>query len=206
MKTQVYKIFDTSPNTKLLEKVAQTLSQGGLVIYPTDTVYAIGCLMNNPAGLKKFAKVKNIKPEKARFSFFFQDFSQLSEYVPPIDTPRFKILKNHLPGPYTFILNAGNKVPKPFDRRKTIGIRISDHSVLKLLLPFLDAPLVTSSIHDDDAILDYTTDPEVIFENWQGKVDVLIDSGYGGNTPSTVIDLTTSSPEILRKGKGKVEL
>lgn len=201
-----YAIYPNSPNIKLLKKVAATLKDGGLVIYPTDTVYALGCLSNHPRALEKLAQLKNIKLDKAQLSFLFVDLSALSNYVAPMDSSAFKIVKKALPGPYAFIMNAARKLPKPFQKRKTIGVRISNHPVLKELLPLLDVPLITTSLHDQDSILDYTTNPEVIFQQWEDKVDVMIDAGLVGNIPSTVIDLTVSPYTILRVGKGKDDL
>ena len=200
----VFTIYPSSPNLKLLKQAASVLNDGGLMIYPTDTVYALGCLSNHPKALEKLADLKNIKLEQAQLSFLFDDLSELSNYVAPMDSSTFKILKKTLPGPYSFIMNAARKLPKPFQKRKTIGVRISNHPVLKHLLPLLDVPLITSSLHDQDSILDYTTDPEIIFDQWQDKVDLMIDSGFGGNIPSTVVDLSVSPFEIIREGKGNV--
>lgn len=198
----VFTIYPSSPNLKLLKQAATVLNDGGLMIYPTDTVYALGCLSNHPKALEKLAGLKNIKLEQAQLSFLFNDFSELSKYVAPIDSTTFKILKKTLPGPYSFIMNAARKLPKPFQKRKTIGVRISNNPVLRHLLPLLDVPLITSSLHDQDSILDYTTDPEIIFDQWEDKVDLMIDSGFGGNVPSTVIDLSVSPFEIIREGRG----
>lgn len=200
----VFTIYPSSPNLKLLKQAASVLNDGGLMIYPTDTVYALGCLSNHPKALEKLADLKNIKLEQAQLSFLFDDLSELSNYVAPMDSSTFKILKKTLPGPYSFIMNAARKLPKPFQKRKTIGVRISNHPVLKHLLPLLDVPLITSSLHDQDSILDYTTDPEIIFDQWQDKVDLMIDSGFGGNIPSTVVDLSVFPFEIIREGKGNV--
>lgn len=205
MITKVYTLFPSSPNERDLLKVANELQKGALVIYPTDTVYAIGCLSSNTVALDKFARLKDIKLEKAALSFLFKDISELSTYVKPFDASIFRLLKNTLPGPYSFIMESNGKLPKPFHKRKTIGVRISDHPVLKSLLPMLDAPLLTSSLHDEDEILQYTSDETEILSVWDGKVDVLIQAGPGGNIPSTVVELTNNSIEVIRQGKGVVD-
>jgi len=151
------------------------------------------------------AKLKKVKVEQAPFSFLFSDMSELSSYVQQFDSPTFRLLKRTLPGPYTYIMPGTRKLPKPFDKRKSIGIRISDDPILKILLPLLPAPLITTSLHDKDQIIDYTTDPEVIFEQWSDVIDVMIENGAGGNQPSTVIDLTDGDPVVIRIGKGPVD-
>lgn len=203
MTTRIFEIFPSSPNLKDLEKVAQALQDGAVIIYPTDTVYALGCLSTHKEALEKFAQLKEVKIEKAPLSFLFNDLSELSKYVKPFDARIFRLLKRCLPGPYAFIMKATNKLPKPFQKRKTIGVRISDHPVLKVLLPLLKAPLITSSLHDQDRILIYTSDPNEIISQWDEKVDLIIHSGAGGNVPSTVIDLTGEPYELVRQGKGE---
>ena len=175
------------------------------MIYPTDTVYALGCLSNNAVALDKLARLKDIKLEKAPLSFLFEDISELSNYVKPFDAKVFRLLKSTLPGPYAFVMQAANKLPKPFQKRKAIGVRISDHPVLKALLSHLDAPLLTSSLHDKDEILVYTSDPEEILSTWDGKVDLLINAGTCGNVPSSVINLTTEPFTVIREGKGEID-
>lgn len=201
----IHSLYPSSPNTKVIKDVAAALISGALVIYPTDTVYAIGCLSSSIKTLNRLAKIKGVKAEQAPFSFLFSDLSELSGYVQQFDSSTFRLLKSTLPGPYTFIMPGSKKLPKPFDKRKSIGIRISDDPILKILLPLLPAPLITTSLHDKDKIIDYTTDPEVIFEEWNSIVDIMIETGAGGNLPSTVIDLTQGEPLIVRKGKGSVD-
>lgn len=205
MRTAVYTLFPSSPNERDLVKIAQALNNGALMIYPTDTVYAMGCLSSNSVALQKLARLKDIKLEKEPLSFLFNDISELSSYVKPFDASIFRLLKSTLPGPYSFIMESNGKLPKPFHKRKTIGVRISDHPVLKSLLPLLDAPLLTSSLHDADEILAYTSDEEEILSDWDEKVDILIQAGAGGNVPSTVIDLTNNRVELVRKGKGEID-
>ncbi|MDB4620615.1 L-threonylcarbamoyladenylate synthase [Flavobacteriaceae bacterium] len=201
----LHSLFPSSPNTKIIKDVAKYLIGGALVIYPTDTVYALGCLSSNHKALSKLAKLKEVKVEQAPFSFLFSDLSELSGYVQHFDSATFRLLKRTLPGPYTYIMSGSKKLPKPFDKRKSIGIRISDDPILKVLLPLLPAPLITTSLHDKDKIIDYTTDPDVIFEEWGDIVDIMIETGAGGNLPSTVIDLTQGDPILIRKGKGLVD-
>lgn len=201
----LHSLYPSSPNTKIIKDVAKALIGGALVIYPTDTVYALGCLSSNHKALSKLAKLKEVKVEQAPFSFLFSDLSELSGYVQHFDSATFRLLKRTLPGPYTYIMSGSKKLPKPFDKRKSIGIRISDDPILKVLLPLLPAPLITTSLHDKDKIIDYTTDPDVIFEEWGNIVDIMIETGAGGNLPSTVIDLTQGDPILIRKGKGLVD-
>ncbi len=201
----LHSLYPSSPNVKIIKDVAKALIAGALVIYPTDTVYALGCLSSNYKALGRLAKLKKVKVEQAPFSFLFSDMSELSSYVQQFDSSTFRLLKRTLPGPYTYIMPGTRKLPKPFDKRKSIGIRISDDPILKILLPLLPEPLITTSLHDKDQIIDYTTDPEVIFEEWSDVVDVMIETGAGGNQPSTVIDLTEGEPVVVRIGKGPVD-
>ncbi len=194
--------FSDNPNPVLLEETVSVLNKGGLIIFPTDTVYGMGCLSTQQEPLKRLAKIKGVKLEQAPLSFLFQDIRDLSQYVSPMNAPVFKLVKRLLPGPYALIMEATNKLPKPFQKRKTIGVRISNHPFLKALLPLLDAPLVTTSLHDPDEIIDYTTDPEVLFERWENEIELMISDGYGSNIPSTVIDLSQPHFEIIREGVG----
>tara|TARA_B100000767_G_scaffold132068_1_gene125440 strand:+ start:1668 stop:2288 length:621 start_codon:yes stop_codon:yes gene_type:complete len=201
----LHSLYPSSPNSKIIRDVSKALISGALVIYPTDTVYALGCLSSNVKGLGRLAKIKNVKVEQAPFSFLFSDMSELSVYVKQFDSSTFKLLKKTLPGPYTYIMESSKKLPKPFDRRKSIGVRISDDPILKILLPLLPDPLITTSLHDKDKIIDYTTDPSIIFEEWSSLIDLMIETGPGGNLPSTVIDLTQEEPALVRIGKGSVD-
>lgn len=199
------KIYNENPNAKEIAKVVKVLKSGGLVIYPTDTVYGLGCDITNNKALEKIAKIKGIKLEKANFSFICNDLSHLSDYIKQIDSATFKILKRALPGPYTFILPGSNNLPKVFKKKKTVGIRIPDNNIIRTLVSELGNPIISTSIRDDDDVLEYTTDPELIFEKWQSLVDVVIDGGYGDNEPSTVIDLT-EEPKVIREGKGSLDI
>lgn len=197
-------VYSETPNPKDLLRVTKILNKGGVIIFPTDTVYGLGCLSNNLSALDRFAKIKGLRIEQAPLSFLFQDIRSLSNYVAPMNSKTFKLVKRLLPGPYALIMNAAQKLPKPFQKRKTIGVRVSNHPVLQSLLPLLEVPLITSSLHDPDEILDYTTDPENLFEQWESKIDLMLSDGYGNNIPSTVLDLSTDPFEIIREGAGEI--
>ncbi|WP_127141806.1 L-threonylcarbamoyladenylate synthase [Flagellimonas marinaquae] len=203
---ELIKLYEENPNPKQVEKVVNVLRQGGLVIYPTDTVYGLGCDITNSKALQRIARIKGVKLDKANWSFICADLSNLSDYVRQIDSATFKILKRTLPGPYTFILPGNNNLPKDFKKKKTVGIRVPDNAIARALVIGLGHPIVSTSIRDDDDILEYTTDPELIFEKWQNLVDVVIDGGYGDNVASTVIDLSGDAPEVIREGKGSLEI
>lgn len=200
------KIYEENPNPKEIARVVQVLQKGGLIIYPTDTVYGLGCDITNTKALEKIARIKGIKLAKANWSFICPDLSNLSDYVRQIDTATFKILKRALPGPYTFILPGNNNLPKDFKKKKTVGIRVPDNAIAKALVEALGNPIVSTSIRDDDDVLEYTTDPELIYEKWDNLVDVVIDGGYGGNVGSTIIDLSDGYPEVIREGKGSLDI
>ncbi|CAI8170204.1 MAG: Threonylcarbamoyl-AMP synthase [Polaribacter sp. SA4-10] len=200
------KIYNENPNDKEIEKVIKVLKNGGLVIYPTDTVYGLGCDITKIKAIEKIAKIKGVKLDKANLSFVCNDLSHLSDYVKQIDTPVFKILKKALPGPYTFILSGSKSLPKVFKNKKTVGIRVPDNNIIRTLVKVLGNPIITTSIKDDDTLLEYTTDPELIFEKWKNIVDVVIDGGYGDNIASTIIDLTTEIPNVIRVGKGSLDV
>lgn len=204
--SEFIKIYEDNPSEAAIKKVVNVLKNGGLVIYPTDTVYGLGCDITNSRALEKLAKIKGIKLEKANFSFVCSSLSNLSDYVKQIDTPTFKILKRALPGPYTFILPGNNDLPKEFRKKKTVGIRVPNNTIARQIVEQLGNPIVSTSIHDEDEVIEYSTDPELIFEKWQNKVDVVIDGGYGENIPSTIIDLTGNEPVIIREGKGDVNV
>ncbi len=200
------KIYNKNPNSKEIEKAVKVLKNGGLVIYPTDTVYGLGCDITNTKALERIAKIKGVKLVKANFSFICYDLSNLSAYVKQIDTPTYKILKRALPGAYTFILNGNNNLPKAFKKKKTVGIRVPDNNIIREIVRELGHPIVSTSIHDEDDVIEYTTDPELIYEKWKGLVDLVIDGGYGDNLASTVIDLSQDEIQIIREGKGDVDI
>ena len=200
------KIYEDKPNEASIKKVVEVLRDGGLIIYPTDTVYGLGCDITNSRALERIAKIKGIKLEKANFSFICNDLSHLSDYVKQIDTATFKILKRALPGPYTFILPGNNDLPKEFRKKKTVGIRVPENNIALQIVAMLGNPIVSTSIHDEDEVVEYSTDPELIFEKWQNKVDLVIDGGYGDNVASTIIDLSGYEPEVIREGKGSLDI
>ncbi|WP_353148162.1 L-threonylcarbamoyladenylate synthase [Flavobacterium sp.] len=200
------KIYEDKPSETAIKKVVEVLKNGGLVIYPTDTVYGLGCDITNSRALEKLAKIKGVKLEKANFSFVCSSLSNISDYVKQIDTSTFKILKRALPGAYTFILPGNNDLPKDFRKKKTVGIRVPDNNIAIQIVEMLGNPIVSTSIHDEDEVIEYSTDPELIFEKWQNQVDLVIDGGYGENVASTIIDLTGHEPIIIREGKGDVNV
>jgi len=203
---QFIKIYENNPNEIAIKKVVEVLKNGGLVIYPTDTVYGLGCDITNTKALERIAKIKGVKLEKANFSFICSDLSHISDYIKQIDTATFKILKRALPGPYTFILPGNNNLPKEFKKKTTVGIRVPDNAIALEIVRQLGNPIVSSSINDEDAVLEYSTDPELIFEKWQNLVDMVIDGGYGDNIGSTIIDLSGFEPVVIREGKGSLEV
>ena len=203
---ELIRIYEENPNPKEIRKVVEVLKSGGLIIYPTDTVYGLGCDITNIKALEKIARIKGVKLEKSNFSFICHDLSNLSDYVKQIDTSTFKILKRALPGAYTFILPGSKNLPHPFKKRKTVGIRVPDNNIALEIVKQLGHPIVSTSIRDEDEIIEYTTDPELILEKWDNLVDIVIDGGYGDNEASTVIDLSEDEPLIVREGKGSLEI
>ena len=189
----------------MIQKAVNVLLHGGILIYPTDTIYAIGCDIASSRALEKLGKIWGVKPQHASWSFIFSDLSSMSEYIKQLDGPSFKLIKKTLPGPYTYILQGSNKLPREFRKRKTVGVRIPDNEIAQALVRELGRPLVTTSIRDEDELLAYTTDPELIYDKWSELVPMIIDGGYGDNEPSTVIDLTSGIPELIREGKGPID-
>jgi tRNA threonylcarbamoyl adenosine modification protein (Sua5/YciO/YrdC/YwlC family) len=199
---RLFRVHPENPEERKIRELVTILRAGGLVIYPTDTVYGIGCDIFQPKAIEKIARLKNIRPEKANFAIICHDMSHLSEYA-RISTPVFKVMKRALPGPFTFILPATTEVPKIFhNNRKTIGIRIPDHPIPQALVKELGHPILTSSIVDEDDVLEYSTDPELIFEKFQHQVDAVIDGGYGHNVASTVVLCENDEFEVIRTGLG----
>ncbi len=197
------KLFNENPNPRDIRKVVEVLRDGGLIVYPTDTVYGLGCDITNSKAVEKVARYKGIKVEKSNFSFICSDFSHLSLYTRPIPNATFKLLKKNLPGPFTFILEASNNVPKYFKgKKKTVGIRIPDNNIIREIVAELGNPILSTSIHDEDEILEYTTDPELIYEKYQDIADIVIDGGPGELIPSTIVDCSNEEIVIVREGKG----
>ena len=204
--SEFIKIYNDKPNEAAIKKVVDVLKNGGLIIYPTDTVYGLGCDITNSKALERIAKIKGIKLEKANFSFVCSDLSNISDYVKQIDTSTFKLLKRALPGPYTFILPGNNNLPKEFKKKTTVGIRVPNNNIVLDIVKMLGNPIVSTSIYDEDEVLEYSTDPELIFEKWQNLVDLVIDGGYGDNLASTIIDLSGFEPVVVREGKGSLDI
>lgn len=202
---ELIKIFEKNPNETEIEKVVEVLKKGGIIIYPTDTVYGLGCDITNTKALEKVAKIKGVKLNKANFSFICYDLSNLSDYVRQIDTPSYKILKRALPGPYTFVLPGNNNLPKAFKNKRTVGIRVPDNKIIRELVKQLGNPIVSTSIYDEDDLIEYTTDPELIYEKWGNIVDIVIDGGFGNNVPSTIVELSDGEITILCEGKGSID-
>ena len=200
------KLYDENPSERELKRIVEVLKNDGVIIYPTDTVYGLGCDITSNRALERVAQLRGVKLAKANFSFICEDLSNLSDYVRQIDTPTFKLLKRALPGPYTFILPGNNNLPTVFKKKKTVGIRVPDNNIARAIVSHLGNPIISTSIYDEDDVIEYTTDPELILEKWDKLVDVVIDGGYGGNIPSTVIDLTNGEAVVLREGKGELTI
>lgn len=195
------KIHPETPMPRLIRQVAEALENDKLIIYPTDSVYAMGCSMKSKKALERLALVKGINLSKARFSFICRDLSDIAEYTQPLSTTIFKIIKKNTPGPFTFILPASKKIPKMFENsRKTVGLRIPCSNILHEIVSELGCPLLTTSIHDEDEIVEYTTDPELIWERYKNRVDIVIDGGFGNNEATAVIDCTNKEIEVIRDG------
>ena len=199
---KILKIYPDNPQENYINEVIKTLQDGGLIIYPSDTVYALGCDIYNVKAMEKLARLKNTTLDKAQFSIICNNLSHLSEFTRPIETSTFRLLKSKIPGPFTFILEANKNLPLAYKGKKTVGIRVPDHPIPQLIVEKLGHPIASTSIKDDDEVIEYSTDPELIAEKYDHLVDIVIDSGYGDNVASTIVDLTNGEPEILREGKG----
>jgi tRNA threonylcarbamoyl adenosine modification protein (Sua5/YciO/YrdC/YwlC family) len=201
------RVHPENPGERHLKIITDCLHSGGLVIYPSDTVYGLGCDITQIKAVDKIAKIKGIKREKANFSFICHNLSHLSDFTRPIPNHIFRLMRKTLPGPFTFILNANSNLPHYFQsNKKTVGIRIPDHLVPLQIVEKLGNPIMTTSIHDEDEIIEYSTDPELIYEKYRNMVDIVVDSGPGGNIASTIVDCTTDEPVIVREGKGDLSL
>lgn len=201
------KIHPETPGQRQVQKAVEILKEGGVLIFPTDTVYGLGCDIFNHKAVERVARIKGINIEKANFSFICHNLSHLTDYAKHVNNPSFKLMKQCLPGPFTFILEASNNVPRVFrNRKKTIGIRIPDNNIIVEIVRELGNAVLTTSMHDEDEVLDYITDPELIYEQYKSVVDAVIHGGFGGNMPSTVIDCTGPVPQLVRQGIGQVEI
>lgn len=205
MRAEFIKLYSENPEESKIRHIVDVLRNGGLIIYPTDTIYGIGCDLFNSRALDKLKLLKGIKGKDLNLSFICYDLSQLSEYAKHVDTPVFKLMKKCFPGPFTFILESSSKVPKILNaKKKTVGIRVPANNIPREIVRILGNPIITTSIHDEDEIVAYATDPSLIYEEFQNLVDLVIDGGFGGNDPSTVVDCTTDVPIIVRQGIGDV--
>lgn len=199
------KLFNENPNLREILKIVEVLRSGGLIIYPTDTVYGLGCDITNAKAVEKVARIKGVKVEKNNFSFICSDLSHISDYTKPISSSVFKLMKKNMPGPFTFILDANNNLPKYFKLKKTVGIRVPDNNIIREIVKELGNPILSTSVYDDDEIIEYTTDPELIHEKYEEIADIVIDGGYGELIPSTIVDCTGDEIVIVREGKGVLE-
>ena len=206
MPAEFLKIHPQTPEPRKIQHVVECLRQGGVIVYPTDTVYGMGCDIHNARAVERVAKIKGIKPQKNDFSFICNDLSHIADYA-RVSTAAFKLMKKHLPGPYTFILDASSRVPKILNtNKKTIGIRIPDHAIPRQIVLLLDNPIITTSIKDiEDSIVEYPTDPEEIFERFRHQVDIVIDGGYGNLMASTIVNATNDDFDVVRQGVGEVD-
>ena len=202
------RIYNDNPDEKKIDEVVKCLENGGIIIYPTDTVYGLGCNINNKKALERIARIKGLKLKDAHFSFICFDLSDLSKYAKQINSRTFKLLKRIFPGPFTIILKGTNKIPKIFsNKKKTVGIRIPNNNIVREIVKKLGSPIVSTSIIDEDAIIEYSTDPDLIYEKYKDLVDLIIDGGYGMNVASTVVDCTDENDyKIIRQGKGSIDL
>lgn len=206
MAAEFIKLYPENPDPKKVQKIVDTLRNGGVIIYPTDTVYGMGCDIHNQRAVERICQIKGIKAKKHNFSIICYDLSNIAEYTRALSTSVFKIMKKALPGPYTFILEANNSVPKILNsNKKTIGIRVPDHPIPRLLVKELGQPILTTSIRDEDDVIEYSTDPELIFEKYENLVDIVIDGGYGNNVASTILDCTNEEIEVIREGLGNID-
>ena len=204
---EYFRLYEENPNERQIQQIVDILRNGGVIIYPTDTVYGFGCDITNQKAVERVARIKGIKLEKSNFSFICYDLSNLSEFTKVASNYVFKVMKHNLPGPFTFILNANSNVPKLFkSKKKTVDIRIPDNNICRAIVKELGNPILTSSVKSKDEILEYLTDPEVIKEEYDKLVDAVIDGGFGKNVPSTVVDCSNDTIEIIRQGAGELEL
>ncbi|PWL30246.1 L-threonylcarbamoyladenylate synthase [Roseivirga spongicola] len=204
MSAEYIRLYPENPESHKLDQIVEVLRDGGVIIYPTDTVYGIGCDFSNSKAVQRVCQIKNTKPNA--LSIICYDLSEISEYTKHLSTPVFKVMKKALPGPFTFILSANSNVPKTLNaKKKTVGIRVPDNNIPRELVKRLGKPIITTSIRDEDEVIEYSTDPELIYEKYENLVDVVIDGGYGSNVPSTVVDCSGDYFEVIREGLGDIE-
>ncbi|MBR3980050.1 MAG: threonylcarbamoyl-AMP synthase [Bacteroidales bacterium] len=204
---EYFKLYNENPNERFIKKIVEILRSGGVIIYPTDTVYGLGCDIYNQKAIERIARIKGLKLENANFSFICYDLSNLSEFTKAVNNQVFKVMKHNLPGAFTFILNANSNVPKLFkSKKKTVGIRIPDNNICREIVKELGNPILTTSIKSTDEILEYPTDPEIIKDDYDKLVDAVIDGGFGNNVPSTIVDCSNDTIEIVRQGLGELEV
>lgn len=200
------KIYPENPNPRAIAQVVECLQDGGVIVYPTDTIYGIGCDIFKPKSIERILNILGNRKKKSSLTFICSDLSHLSDYSKPIENYIFKVMKRTLPGPYTFILEANNNVPKLLQsNKKTVGIRVPDNDIIREVVRQLGHPILSTSVKDDDEVLEYTTDPELIYERYGDQVDLVIDGGFGDNVPSTVLDCTNAAIEVIREGKGTMD-
>ena len=202
----IVRIYEDNPSHRHIMQAVDAFNRGGVVIFPTDTIYGLGCSIQHVKTIDKIARIKGYKKQKANYSLIFNNLSMLSGFTKPLPNEIFRLMKRNLPGPFTFILEASNQVPKIFQsKKKTVGIRIPDNSIITEIVEELRSPVLTTSIRDEDELIEYTTDPELIYEKYGDSIDLLINGGYGDNEPSTIVDCTSGEPEVIRQGKGILE-
>lgn len=207
MRAELIKIYPENPDSRRIDQIVQALKKGGVIIYPTDTVYGLGCDIFNPKAVERVRQMKKIKGKDLNLSFICYDLSQLSEYAKHVSTPIFKLMKRTLPGPFTFILQSSQKTPKILNmKKKTVGIRVPDNNIPREIVKALGNPIITTSIHHEEEFIEYTTDPELIYEQFKSQVDIVIDAGLGNITPSTIIDCSNGDAEVIREGLGDINL
>jgi tRNA threonylcarbamoyl adenosine modification protein (Sua5/YciO/YrdC/YwlC family) len=204
----IIKLYSENPNPRDMQRIVKTLQNGGVIIYPTDTIYGIGCDIYSSKAAERIAQIKHLDPDKAQFSLICYDLSHISDYTKQLENNVFKVMKRNLPGPFTFILEANSNVPKMFklNKRKTVGIRVPDNPIVREIVKELGHPIFNTSVIDDDEIIEYTTDPELIYERYKDKVDIVIDGGYGKNVASTIVDCTDGEINVIRQGIGELIL
>lgn len=204
----ILKLFKENPNPRYMKMIVDTLKSGGIIIYPTDSIYAFGCDMNQHKAIERIAKIKNLNPEKAHFSLICHDLSHISEFTKQLDNSVFKVMKKNLPGPFTFILEANSNVPRllKMNKKKTIGIRVPANSIAREIVKELGNPIISTTVIDEEDMVEYTTDPELIHEKYEDRVDIIVDGGYGNYIATAVVDCTGDEIVVIREGLKELDL